>query len=132
MSEQQILAAGRRSSEARMQSLCTITRDGDKHLDPVTLEEVDVDVTVYTGRCRVKATSSVVSDKLSAGQALVDQDQVLYVPVDGTEAVHINDVVTITDGGPDDGLNGRTFRVTGLFTQTWATARRLPIESITA
>lgn len=134
MTADTVIAAGRRAAEALMVAACSIVRDGETTLDPVTLEYVDADgipdPPIYVGRCRLKFGMSRVSKRDTEGQVLAAQQLLLYLPVDGSGDVRVDDQVVITDGGPDPSMTGRSFRVTGLFSQTYATSRRMPIESL--
>lgn len=134
MSAGTIIVAGRRAAEALMASTCRITRFTPVTLDTVTLRFDDPDPSddlIYTGPCRLKADSSRVFTQDAEGQLLTEEQLTLYLPLDGTETVQTDDRVTITDGGPDPALTGRVFRIRGIVSQTYATARRLPIENWT-
>lgn len=100
-----------------------------------TSEEMDDDgnygdilETVYEGACKVKFVSTVTSDTDAQSQFLTDQTAVLSLPVDGSEAVVIDDVAVITGNPMDAGLIGKRFRVSGFHGQTFATARRFQAE----
>jgi hypothetical protein len=133
VSVESVVAAGRRFSERMMTSACEITRETTVPgtLDPETLLQVETFETVWAGPCRVKSVSTVTSARETEGQLDTVQQLELYVPVDGTGQIGADDTVTITAGGYDPTLTGKQFRIAGTFNQSYATARRLPIEGLT-
>jgi hypothetical protein len=128
-----IIAAGRLAAERLMTSTCVINRVTEGEWSDAVLDYADITTAVYAGPCRLKFTPHRVITQDAQGQILTEQQLLLYLPIDGSPSgdVRADDRVTVTDGGPDPTLTGRTFRVTGLFAQTYATARRLPVESLT-
>jgi Family of unknown function (DUF6093) len=125
------ISTGRRYSEARMASTCVITRVSNGAWDEAILDYADIEAAVYTGRCRLKFAANRVLSRDAEGQILAAQELLLFLPIAGTGGVRPDDRVLITDGGPDPALTGAVFRVTGLFPQTFATSRRLPVEALT-
>jgi len=85
---------------------------------------------VWEGKCRLRTVSSVTSDVDAASQLLVTQSAILFLPVDGTGDVHVNDVVTFTTASADAALATVRVRVAGLHFDSDATARRLPVEMV--
>lgn len=125
------ISTGRRYAEARMASTCVITRVSNGAWNETILDYADIEAAVYTGRCRLKFAANRVLSRDAEGQILAAQELLLFLPVTGTGGILPDDIVRITDGGPDPALTGVTLRVTGLFPQTFATARRLPVEALT-
>lgn len=126
-----IVAAGRRFSERMMTSTCAVTRETGQTLNPDTLEYDETVTAVWAGPCRVKSFSTVTSPRETEGMLDTVQQLELFLPVTGTEAITVDDMVQITAGGFDPALTGKQFRVTGQFNQSYATARRLPVEVLT-
>lgn len=131
MSVEATLAAGRRAAEALMLSRCRIVHLNEVTLDTVTLNLNDddpADDVVYEGPCRVKAASARVFVIAGEGQTIDRQDLSLHLPVAAGAVVPIGAQATITDGGPDPALTGRTFRVIGVPSATLATQARFAVE----
>lgn len=110
---------------------CAITRgDAVPVLDEVTGEYTPTSETVYAGKCKLKAGGTQARDVDLAAQALVVQSLVLHLPVAGSEGVTVGDTVTVTSSALDPGLVGNTYRVNAPYAQSFATARRFPIEEV--
>lgn len=88
-------------------------------------------VYTYQGPCRVKFNPRFPQQGDAAGQTVAKQYVVLNLPVDGSGGVTAGNVAVITSCPGDPSLVGRRFAVTGEFHQTYATARRVPVEEIT-
>jgi hypothetical protein len=127
-----VIAAGRRFQEARMPATCTITRVTGRTFNEATGEYTDTVQTVYTGKCRLDFRASLQTlERDMEGQLLADQRPTLFLPIVGSEAVTVNDMVTVTGNPLDGAAVGMRIRVTGLSATTYATARRLPGEVLT-
>lgn len=113
-----------------MTSTCVITRVTGKTLNTDTDKYVPIKVTVYTGSCRLLFSSNRVSSREAEGQLRAAQEIQLHLPVNASSGIEVGDVAKIT-ADIDSSLVDREFRVTGLFAQTYATARRVPVESLT-
>lgn len=129
----------RRATESNMRDTCTITRvDPDAAapvMDPETGQYPEpARTTVYAGKCRIQAKSVIAAASAStAGErAGTTQELELQIPVVGTEAVSVGDVVEVTASVSDAALVGRTFTVTAPHEKSQATARRLRIERVTS
>jgi hypothetical protein len=133
MSRETILASARRASESTMSGECTITRSTPDSFDDVSLQMLDTDpsddVIYEEGPFRMKSPSSAVVALNTEGELLSAQQMVLCLPI-VSGPFRRDDLVTIIDGGLEPGLTGRTFRVAGLFAQSWATEQRLPVEGL--
>lgn len=118
----------RAQAESRMRDSCTVTRPGAPVWNPTTLQNDATPVTVYTGKCRVKA--AVMRDRTVtvADQALIESQFILSLPIDTSAAVEKDDVVTIDSSATDLATVGRTYRVIAAPAPSDATARRFPIR----
>lgn len=88
-------------------------------------------VYTYQGPCRLKFNPRFPQQGDAAGQTVAKQYVVLYLPVEGSGSVRVGNVAVVTSCPGDPSLVGRRFEVTGEFHQTYATARRVPVEEIT-
>jgi hypothetical protein len=119
---------GRVQAEALMTAAVVIKRDsGDTTEDPVSLEEVAVYDTIYTGKARLKMGTSQGTGAIP-GAVIIETSATLSLPVEGSGLVLPNDVVVFTANPLDTSLVGRQLRVTAGSAQTYATARRFPVE----
>lgn len=121
---------GRRTAEALMESTCTIRRQTVTSVDHSSGGETPVWSVIYTGKCRIRFPFVRPQQVEAAGQQLAAQRGILSVPVDGTAGVRADDVVTIDASPLDVGTVGLRLRVEGAFTETHASARRLPVEVV--
>lgn len=112
-----------------MISACTITRAGTPTVDPATGQMTGGTTTLYTGKCEIQFAGTQSGLKTPQGQQVAVQQPLLKLPVDGTAGVKTGDDVTLTVHPEDTGKVGMRLRVIGDFTRTYATARRLPVES---
>jgi hypothetical protein len=131
MSAESTILAGRRFNESLMTASCSIGVATYVD-DPDTLETtLTIDPVHYTGPCKVRFPGNVsVSQADAGGQLVAKQDAILSLPVEGSDDVAVDDRVLITACPMDPGLVGRTFRIAGSHEQTYATARRFPIEAV--
>jgi hypothetical protein len=133
MSQQTILAAARRAAESTMSGTCRIIRLTLAEFDAASLDLLDTDPSddlIYEGPFRMKSPSSAVLALNTEGQLLSAQQMVLCLPMPTAGTVRVDDHVAVIDGGFEPGLTGRTYRVAGLFAQSWATENRLPVEGL--
>lgn len=119
----------RRHAESLMVDHCVIGAAGE----PVWNEETGqydpgVSAPVYEGPCRYRAGNTAVHEVDAQGQALIEQSDVLSVPVDGSELV-VKDMVALVTLTHDQS-EPFTVRITGGHKQTFATARRFPVEQV--
>lgn len=126
-----ILPFLRSQAESLMTDTCTVKRaTGAFTQDPVTLEDVPVYTVVHSGlHCKIKFPPTQPHIIQIPGQKIVQSDLEWHVPI-VTLGVLANDLVTIDSVDPvtgDSDLVGKTFRVTGPFFKSHATARRFPI-----
>lgn len=123
----------RAEAESLMLSTCTITRGGAEPVWNDATGDYDTAAggTVYAGKCKIRFLSSVVRESDAQSQFVTEQEPTLYLPIDGSEAVTIGDTVFVTANPQDTGMVGKSFRVAGVHTQTYATQRRLPLEVVT-
>lgn len=134
MSRESTLLAGRRFSEDGFTATCTVKRaTGEVTQDPVTLEDVPVYGVVCSDLpCKIKAASTQPNAAQLPGQTVVLSRLELHVPM-STTGVLTNDIVTVDSVDPvtgDPDLPGKTFRITGPFLKSYATARRFPVEDV--
>lgn len=131
MSAESVILQGRAFNEALMTSACTITRgDATPVLNETTGHYDVTSTTIYTGPCKIRFVSTVVSEADAQAQLLVEQNAILSLPIVGSETVDVDDLATITSSYMDGALVGKVFRITGIHAQSFATARRLTVEII--
>nr|WP_281369861.1 DUF6093 family protein [Leifsonia psychrotolerans] len=120
---------GRAHAERLMTSTCTITRDtGETVMDPDTLQGVPVTITVYSGPCKLTIPNTSTVTAQIPGMVIAKDDLILSLPVSTSGGVLTDDVATITANELDLSLIGSRLRVKGVHHQTYATARRFPVE----
>ena len=89
------------------------------------------DTDVWEGPCRlVLRAGSSVRDVDAQSQLLAVQSPRLDVPIAGTGGVKNGDLFEITASDTDSSLVGLSGVVAGMFPQSYATARRLPVEVV--
>ena len=84
--------------------------------------------TIYAGPCRVQLPDAVEKATEVGGDALSVQAAIISLPVAGSEAVAVGDVVTVTSATFDADLAEVDYVVRGLHRKSYATARRLRCE----
>jgi hypothetical protein len=114
-----------------MTSTCVVTRVTGRTLNEDTGEYTDTTVPIYSGRCKVRFESPRVFRRDMESQFLAEQQPILFVPIDGTAGLTVDDVATITGNPTDPALVGMRIRLNGQHAQTSATARRIPGEVLT-
>lgn len=118
----------RGEAESRMTASCTITRPSDEVVwNPDTLQNENVPVTVYTGRCRVRAAGQQDRAENAVDQSFMASQYILSLPVVGSEGVRRDDTVTVTGCPEDAALVGDVFRVVAESAGSQTTARRLTV-----
>ena len=114
-----------------MVDTCTITRAStgapvvDNNNGTVTPA---APATIYAGPCRVQLPDAVEKAEDAGGDALSVQAAIISLPVAGSEAVAVGDVVTVTSATFDADLADVDYVVRGLHRKSHATARRLRCE----
>jgi hypothetical protein len=129
---QGLAGMGQRQAEALMESTCVITRAGTPTVDHSTGATTSADVTIYTGKCRLRFPFVRPQQADAAGQVVEKARGILSLPISdpATALVRTGDVATITVNPADPGSVGMKFRVESPFAETHATSRRLPVEVI--
>ena len=124
------LSLGRGVAESLMTDTVRIFRRADAGTvdDDGNPEYVEADV--WEGPCRLVLRSSVVRDVDAQSQLLAVQSPRLDVPVVGTGSVKNADRFVILSSLTDSELVGLEGFVSGMFPQSYATARRLPVEVV--
>lgn len=121
-------------SEANSMMLTTgrVTRVVGRVEDPVTRELVDNVVTIYMGMGRFKAANTQAGRSAVPGAVVVDQSATLSLPIGapGAGDVRLDDIWEAVYNPLDPTLVGKRVRVTGVHSQTFATAHRYPVEEI--
>lgn len=107
-------------AESLMVTPCTITRGGERVLDPNTGDFTTLSTVIYDGGCKVQTREGEVLDVVSGSAALNVQRYSIHVPV-SAGPFQDGDLVTVT---------GRVFKVDGLHSKTWQTAQRLPVVEV--
>lgn len=128
---------GRRRAESLMVDACTVEHATGQTLDedpasPTYGQYVTTYETVYQGRCKVQMNSGVPSTPRAGGQEFTIQRTEVHLPVVGSEGVRPDHRVTVTAATLDAGLVGRVYTVASIPAKSFATARRLVCEEVTA
>lgn len=121
-------------AEGRMVDACTIAHPGgEPTFDPDTGTYTDGAPTVfYTGKCEVQISDGLNARDTEAGGTELTLTRVtVKVPII-VEGVERGDLVTITASELDPDLVGQEFTVLAGFSKTFATARRLQVERVSA
>ena len=117
-----------------MVDACTLAHPSDDEpaLDETTGAYVPDDPSVYyTGSCRVKVANTQTNNPAAGEHEFSVRAAVVSVPIAVTGPL-VDDVVTITASLYDPALVGRTYRVDGVLSQSFPTARRLACLELTA
>jgi hypothetical protein len=121
----------RAHAESLMVDTCTVTRASsgapvvDNNNGTVTPAAPR---TIYSGPCRVQVPDAAEKIEEAGGDALSVQAAIISLPVAGSEAVAVGDVVTVTSATFDADLAEVDYVVRGLHRKSHATARRLRCE----
>ena len=135
----QALPGLRAQAEAMMVDRCRVERvTPGTVLNETTGEYTPTRVRVYPpasaaasdGICRYKAANTAVRDVEAAGQLLIEQAATLSLPISASLEVAEGDIVTFTASTFDPQMVGVEVRIAGEHHQTFATARRFPVEEI--
>lgn len=133
----------RREAESLMVDTCTITRgSGGQQFDTAAGEYVQtVGVTLYSGRCRVKARDNADRVVDAGGQAVSLFPFTVSIPVEMSSfdtavfeaafrpvTFEVDDLVTVTASALDPALVDLVLRVRQVAAGTHLTARRLECE----
>lgn len=129
---QNTLPGLRAQAEGLMVDACTITGPVTKEWDEDTSSYTETRPTIYEGACRVRVATLQPLDVTVQGQALVQDDYVLSIPVDaaGSGSVGKGHQVTVTACRNDPSLVGIQFQILAEHHMTFATARRFPIQQV--
>lgn len=119
---------GRKQAEALMDSTCVISRVTGSDIDSDTGLETPTTDTIYTGSCRLRFPFVRPEQVIAEGQSIARDRGVLSLPMIGSNAVRANDLAAITISPVLDPGTVVIARVESPFTQTYATARRFPVE----
>ncbi|PYY32358.1 DUF6093 family protein [Curtobacterium sp. MCBD17_030] len=121
----------RAAAESKMVDTCiieSIVTGGDP--DPATGLPTVVRTVVYSGPCEFKAADTQARSVASGGRQLVQQGAALKIPIDapGSVLVRAGHEATITLRAHDPNAAPIVAAVSGGHNQTYATARRIPVE----
>lgn len=129
------LPALRAEAEGRMVDACIITESGaEPTFDGETGEYGDPEAptVVYSGACEVQVSDGLNARQTEAGGTEVTLSRVtVKIPMSAT-GVQVGHVVKITASEHDPDLVDQKFTVLAGFAKTFATARRLQVERISA
>lgn len=87
-------------------------------------------VNVYEGICEVQLVDVLPQREVAGEAVVVSQRAIVKLPVDGSEAVRINDDVAILTATNDARLADAKYVVRGLHHKSHATSRRLQCEEV--
>lgn len=132
----ELLAAGRETAQALMDSTVLIRRKTGTTPNPSNGQLEPVWQDIYKGPARVRLTNADPRDVDAVGQRFAIRDPTVSLPIaadprielGSSAAVRVDDVGTVLTNTPDPGEVGTSFRVDGRSGQTHSTARRLPVE----
>jgi hypothetical protein len=123
-----VLGMGRRQADSRMKeevTAYTVTTV----VDPVTFEDVDTTVDVYTGVARVKYPTLIVREHEQGTQAAAVQALEVHFP-SGTTGIAKDVLIRVDASTADAGLVGRIYRARGLGAAGQTTALRVPVAEV--
>lgn len=101
-------------------------------VDPETGERTPAPTeTVYAGAGKLQTYEPHESARKSGEHIFIEQRYHLHLPI-GASKVLVGDSIEVATSGTDPQLTGRVYRVAGEHAKTWATARRLLLDEITA
>jgi hypothetical protein len=124
MSRASVLARGQAKAAEGMADACTITRVTGRSTNTTTGAVTPTTSTLYTGKCRIQqAQAQAQREDIGEDHLLLLRLEV-QLPVVGTEALAVGDLITITAAVNDADLVGRVLRVHDLAHKSEATARR--------
>lgn len=125
-----LLVRGRRLAESLMPTVGVVRRaTGEFTEDPVTLEQMPVYADILTGRCKIKGATGMPNGAEVPGMIVVTQNAEIQFPIAGSGVVQTDDVWECTESRTDPDMVGKKVRISGEQLQTFATARRFPIEA---
>lgn len=114
-----------------MLDACTVERITGRTYNPATRKHADTKQSVYVGKCKVQSFEAYEQTAVAGGHTYTLIRYHLHVPISAPDFA-ADDVVTITASRLDPALVGRVFRIAGPSVKSLATARRFPIEEVTA
>lgn len=117
----------RAAAESLMSAQVVITRPGAQTYNATTKQYDAATVTVYTGPGRVRPYSHRDQRLTVADQVFTSGPHILSLPVEGSEGVEKDDIVTVT-AADDPGLVGRSFTIVFASAYSHGTARRFPLR----
>ena len=131
MTGEAAMRSGRRLAESLMHLTCRIDRVVEIDTDRATAKVTTRKVTLYEGRCKLTSYEGYEQERDVVGFQATTQRLSIHLPV-GAYLPHVGDIITITDdGGLDDRLIGRTYRVAQEAPfRAFATADRIFIDAI--
>ena len=132
MSAESTMRAGRALAERLMTDTAVVF--GEPTRGPLNEDTGHYDTVpnqIYAGACKVKATNTLNEEVDAQAQNLVIQRLTVAFPITDDTVFAADTTLTITASATDSALVGRTFRITGPHSQTYATARRYPVEETT-
>ncbi len=121
-------------AEGRMVDTCTLAHPGgEETFDPDTgTYTTPAATTYYSGPCEVQISDGLTARETEAGGTELTLSRLtLKVPV-SVEGIEVNDIATITASELDPALVDQEYRVLSGFAKTFATARRLQVEAVSA
>jgi hypothetical protein len=126
------LPALRAAAESRMVDTCRVrSSDAGDQWNEATKVYERVDPTYsYAGPCLIKFGATMPRQVDAVGQVLIEQQIEAHFPLGASVLIAPGHVVEVLTAASDPALVGREFRVVGQFHQTFATARRLPVEEV--
>lgn len=131
MTATSITLQGRAAAEARMLDTCTIREASAQAFEGGHYTET-AGAVVYEGPCEIQVTDSLNAETSTAGEHQITQQRLTLKLSVAVTAVRVNHVATIDSSTLDAGLVGRFFRIIADHTKSFATARRLQAEEVTA
>lgn len=129
MSRHTVLIRGRVKSAVAFVDTCEITRVTGEVPNLTTGVLTQTRTIVYSGRCKFDSGKAPWAGPADVGEAALRLAAgTLHLPVVGTEGLLVDDRVECLTCVHDAELVGRFFSIVGQHHESYATARRLPIQ----
>jgi hypothetical protein len=133
VSREAILAAGRAFliTSGALVDTCKIEHATGMTQDLTTGVGTPTFTIVYTGQCRIQSAAANWAGPAEVAQAALRLASFeLQLPVEGTDNLEIDDLVTVLTCVNDPDLVGRFFHITGVSRKSHATTRKMPLSEV--
>lgn len=131
MSALSVTLAGQRAAERLMIDTCRVERNGPSVTDPGTGKVTPSRSPVYTGKCKIQAQVTRVTEATSAEHQFGAMRSEIHLPITAGP-FQMNDYVTVTGSVLSPQMVGMVFRISGVQPKSFQTAQRFQVEVFTA